>query len=342
MTLAIGGTTIDPGDSRWVDLAVCRDLDGTRITIRAHALNGTMDGPTLWCQGAVHGNEPVGGLAVREFVDGLDPASVSGAVVGVPVANPPAFRNRERGAPVHIGAADVNSTFPGAADGSLPQQLAHTLFEAASVADCVVDLHSADGQLVMETSFAYVPAVGGETGSRAREAAVAADVAHVVELPPEEVDGFITTELAREGTPALMIESGSGARVYEWALDAYRRGMRGVAAELGVIETAQITSDASVNPSEHGEDEPTFHDDLAFEFARTGGYVDVSVAGGDNVREGDELAEITDVTGETVETFAAPFDGIVMAVRTFPTARPGDLVVELAPERGAGGYSNRP
>ncbi|WP_436933824.1 succinylglutamate desuccinylase/aspartoacylase family protein [Halovenus marina] len=324
-------TVVEAGDSAWVEVDVATDLDGTPITIDAYVVNGTTDGPTVLCQGAVHGNEPVGGLAVREFVTELDPGAITGTVVGIPVANPPAFRERARGAPVHIGSADVNDAFPGSADGSLPQQIAATLFEIAAAADFVVDLHSADEQLVMHTSFAYVPAVGNGVQRRAREAAVAGGVEHVVELDPDEMDGFLTAELARRETPAIVVESGSGARVYEWALENYLDALAGITAELDV-RSEPDTADT----------EPTFHEDLSFQFASAGGFVDVTVRGGDRVLAGEQMATITDVTGETVDSLAAPVDGVVMAVRTLPTARPGDLVVELAPERGAGGYSNRP
>lgn len=331
MSVQFGETQVEKGDCAWVDVQVCRDLDGTPVTIRAYVVNGSADGPTVFCQGAVHGNEPVGGLAVRDFVTGLDPDEVSGTVVGVPVANPPAFRNRDRGSPVHIGAADVNGVFPGAETGSLPQQIASALFEMASRADFVIDLHSADEQLVMHTSFAYVPAVGGDTQRRAREAAVAGGVEHVVELDTDEMDGFMTAELARRETPAIVVESGGGGEIYDWAVENYLAALRGVAGDLGAVRGV-----------DGADDEPTFHDDLSFQFAQAGGFAHVDVTGGDRVSEGDHLADVTDVAGDTVDSFSAPFDGVVMAVRTFPTARPGDLVVELAPERGAGGYSNRP
>jgi predicted deacylase len=331
MSALPGETAVEEGDSAWVDVDVATDLDGTPVTITAHVVNGTADGPTVLCQGAVHGNEPVGSLAVREFVTELDPSEISGVVVGIPVANPPAFRERERGAPVHIGAADVNGVFPGSAHGSLPQRIAAVLFEIAAAADFVVDLHSADEQLVMHTSFAYVPAVGGDVQRRAREGAVAGGVEHVVELDPDEMAGFLTAELARRGTPAIVVESGGGGQIYEWAVGNYLDALAGVTAELGVR-----SGDDAV------DGEPTFHEDLAFQFAAAGGFVNATVEGGDRVSEGEQMATVTDVAGETVDTFVAPVDGVVMAVRTFPTARPGDLVVELAPERGAGGFSNRP
>jgi len=320
MTVTISGTAVEPGEREWVRHRIGRDADRTPIELELCVVNGTGDGPTLWTQGCIHGNEPVGGLAVREFVRNVDPDEVQGAIVGLPVANPSAFTNKRRESQIlHVGNGDVNSVFPGDPDGPFPDRLAHEIYSLVEThADAVLDLHSADEQTVMHTAFAYVPKAE-DVHERTRRLATAAGVDHHVELPPERIDGFLVAELARDGLPAIMVESGSGARVYDFAREQFLDALTDVAKAIDVL------------PGEAEPNDPVAHDDLRFLFAGGGGYVEMFVRGGERVSAGETVGEITDIRGDVVDTVTAPVDADVLAIRSFPTARPGDMTIELAP-----------
>jgi predicted deacylase len=320
MTVTISGAAVELGEREWVRHRLGRDADRTPIDLELCVVNGTADGPTLWAQGCIHGNEPVGGLAVREFVSGVDPDDVHGAIVGLPVANPSAFTNKRRGSQIcHVGNSDVNGVFPGEPDGPFPDRLAHDIYSLVEThADVALDLHSADEQTVMHTGFAYVP-TAEEIHERTRRLATATGVDHHVELPPERMDGFLVAELARAGIPAIIVESGSGATVYDFARKQYLDALTNVAKAIGVL------------PGEADPNDPTVHDDLCFVFAESGGYVEMFVRGGERVAANETVGEVTDIRGDVVETVTAPVDADVLAVRSFPTARPGDMMIELAP-----------
>lgn len=329
----IGDGHVQDGNAEWVEVEAATDADMSTITLQLLIVNGERDGPTLWLQGGIHGNEPVGSLAVRDFALSLDPSAVSGTVIALPVSNPTAFANKQRGSQIrHIGSDDVNSVFPGDANGSFPQRLARTIFTLVrSHADCVINAHSADEETAMHTEFAYVPTVGAAVDESTREIGTASGIANLVELDVGEIPGFMTAELVKEDVPAIIVESGSGARVYEWAYDNYHQSFTNVARHLDICSDDPETGT-----------EQTRYTDLSFLFANAGGFVEVFVEGGDAVETDESLAEVTDLRGEVRETVTAPTDGKVLAVRTFPTVRPGDLVVEMAPNSDADGVSNRP
>ena len=95
--------------------------------------------PRVLVTAAIHGDEVVGTFAIRGTIPMLDRKKLRGSVTFLPVANPLAFRCRERASP--IDNADLNRVFPGEEKGSVSQRIAHTLWQEATQADYVLDLH---------------------------------------------------------------------------------------------------------------------------------------------------------------------------------------------------------
>src|SRR5687767_4227381 len=69
---------------------------GASLAIPYVAMRGAQPGKTLWINGHVHGNEINGIVAALDFVNGLDPAAMSGNVVVSSTANPLAFDARRK------------------------------------------------------------------------------------------------------------------------------------------------------------------------------------------------------------------------------------------------------
>jgi predicted deacylase len=65
--------------------------DGSPISVTVRAVSGIDEGPVISLLGVQHGDEYSGMEIVNRVFDGIDPDSLSGSVVGVPVSNPLAF-----------------------------------------------------------------------------------------------------------------------------------------------------------------------------------------------------------------------------------------------------------
>lgn len=324
MTVRFDGAEIAAGTKAWVEIPVAVDAGMQPITLRACVANGPTDGPTLWLQGNVHGDEAVGGLAVRDFALDLDPATIEGTVVALPVANPLDFANKERATGVNNqGPRDAGRAFPGDPDGSFAAQLAARLFDLATAhADLVVEAHSPDSELRIEPGFVGVARADGPVAEATAALGRAIDLPHVIEFPRSVVAGFLFAELVERGTPGIMLETGSGAERLPWAYEAYRRAFTNVAREAGVL---------SGEPSTAGT--PEWYDGFAFVTAHAGGFAELSASNGDHVTAGDELGRVSNVEGGVEAVVRAPEDGVVVGRRTYPVVRPGDVVVELATDR---------
>ncbi len=97
--------------------------------------------PGVLITAGIHGDEgPWGGWAVKKLLERLDLNDIRGFIRVAPMTNPLAMQADTRNAPVD--QLDLNRAFPGDANGSYTERLAHILAEAAlENIDYVIDLH---------------------------------------------------------------------------------------------------------------------------------------------------------------------------------------------------------
>src|SRR5579864_15075 len=108
------------------------------------AVSGAADGPTLCLIAGIHGAEYPPIDAALRFCRSLDPATLRGRVVGVPVINLPAFWERTPFVCPRDGK-NPNRAFPGDPAGTFSDVLAHHIFETViRRGDYLIDLHGGD------------------------------------------------------------------------------------------------------------------------------------------------------------------------------------------------------
>ncbi|NIQ34081.1 MAG: hypothetical protein GTN80_10665, partial [Nitrososphaeria archaeon] len=141
-----------PGTKRsgWVE--ICKNADGTTVSLPIIIVNGSNDGPVMLMDACIHGNEYEGALVALKMVDILDPRKLSGAFIAVPALNPIGFDLRLRGNPWDLMYLDMNRFFPGRADSfSLTERILYAYWnEVLLKANYVISLHGGGG---MECAF---------------------------------------------------------------------------------------------------------------------------------------------------------------------------------------------
>ena len=119
-----------PGTQQRARIELGEALDGSPITLPVAVLRGSHDGPTVYLQAGLHGDELTGIDICRRALASLDAAALKGTVAVVPLANPPAHRSRSRGwRHEERGPIDANRVFPGAEHGLMTERIVHTLFQ---------------------------------------------------------------------------------------------------------------------------------------------------------------------------------------------------------------------
>jgi len=129
-------------------------------------VRGRNAGKTLVVFAGVHGDEYEGVRSILDLYEELDPATMSGDLLAVPVANPPAFWAASRINP--LDERNLARVFPGDSAAAPTDAIAHVLGSALIArADFFLDLHSAGVKLLMPTMVGY-----DSKDASAREAAM--------------------------------------------------------------------------------------------------------------------------------------------------------------------------
>jgi predicted deacylase len=201
-------------------------------------VTGANPGPVLFVGAGVHGGEYPAIEAVIRLSTTLDPMSVAGTVILMPVLNLPAFRQRTPFV-CPVDNVNPNRVFPGDPNGSYSEQMTHALInEFVAHADAYLDLHGGD---IPEDLVPFSICRGGNepVDVKSMELATAFGLPYVlaVSRPIQPAKGSSSYVAAAErGIPAVLAEAGGVGQLQEDAVDLLVLGVRRVMAHLGMIE----------------------------------------------------------------------------------------------------------
>lgn len=141
--LKIGNVAVEPGEVKRGGIPVGTDMYGREREIPIVVHRGLEQGPTLWLNGATHGDEPEGPFSIFLALRQLSPERLRGTVVAVPVMNVEAFTAGTRGDPVDTFAYDMNRIYPGKPDGYPTERVANAHWQAMREnCDLQIAIHS--------------------------------------------------------------------------------------------------------------------------------------------------------------------------------------------------------
>lgn len=298
--------------------------DGTQLQTPLHVVVGAQEGPVLYVQAAVHGDEVNGIEVLRRVVTATQPATLRGILLVVPVTNGPGMVQRQRRNPFDV--EDMNRVWPGKLNGMSSQQIAYSLYhQVIRHAQYVIDLHTANSNTLLHVVYGR-----NDDASRKLAEVFALDVLLEEEVNSElqqaRFTGKLRNTLTALGIPAITPELGGNDYFEEEHIMLGARGVTNVMKHLGMLagevmppDRPQITLSGS---------------HLNRVYAREGGIWIGQVKGGDTVKQGDLLGSTYSLrTFEVVEQVFAPYDGFILGTADLPMVNMGDGLVNLCPVR---------
>ncbi len=313
--LELAGTTVSPGRTAEIDLEVGRLVTGSPLAMPVIAMHGRADGPTIWVNAAIHGDEINGIEVVRRIRAALDPRRMRGTVLLVPVVNVPGFMTGTRYFP---DRRDLNRSFPGSRNGSQASRVARAFMNTiVDRSDVGIDLHTGSGH---RANLPQIRADLDDTDTRRLALAFDAPVM----MHAANRDGSLRAAATKLDKPVLLYEAGEAWRFDEAAIATGTRGVLNVLAELDVID-AEPESDSSRPPLHSVECRSS-----QWVRARRGGLVSLWPVLGDQVLRGQPIGQIHDTRGKRLSRLTAPTDGIVIGENRDPVVNQGDAVLHIA------------
>jgi len=314
--LQLLGTAVQPGEFDtlyWKPVQSFQSIDTPVPILVAH---GLQSGPRVCLTAAIHGDELNGIEMVRRLMYQLDPATMSGTVIGIPIVNLDGFR---RGSRYLADRRDLNRHFPGSATGSSADRIGHSLFNDV-ILQCqfLVDLHTGSlqrsnlpqirGNLKDENIFDFSRHFGGIT------------VLHGV-----GAKGTLRRAANDVGIAAVTMEAGGPHQLDESAVDAGVQSIETLLQNLGIQKSKRFWAAA----------QPVFYQS-SWVRADQGGILMSKVKLGDKVKEGQVLGSVIDPVSNTGSAILAPYNGRVLGIAFNQVVQTGfathHIGVEKAPK----------
>ncbi len=285
-------------------------------------LHGKTDGPTALMVAGVHGFEFASMLAADRLAREIAAAELSGTLVVVRVAHVPAYENRVP----YVNPFDrknLNRSFPGSADGTQTERIAHLLSSVViPSADFVFDVHSGDGAEWLE---AFVGVYGGplasdyETALGAARAMGFPNIVRYTMNTQEQVDRgrSLNRQAVAQGLPTVLVEVGENGSRHPEDVELMVSGIRNALAFLGML------------PGPLAKGEPRYFDGTQSVVVQHSGLWSPMRRSGP-VEKGEVLGTLQGYAGEILETVKAPVSGYAIYGLAGPPVRSGDSVMTIA------------
>ena len=291
------------------------------IRIPLVLIAGRRPGPTLCLTAGVHATEYPAIDAVMRTIQALNPAELEGTVIAAPVVSQIMYQTRT---PFFspIDGQNLNRMAPGRSDGTISEILAHVLLEEVVLkADVHIDCHGGDmGEILWP--YAGYALTGNAEQDRRGEALARLYTPRIFALyregsPLPPTAGAITANASKRGTIGILGESGSNGTLEEKDVQVHLKGIANAMRYLGMLPgEPEITGDRLQARGQFVVS------------ARRGGLLRVGIEIGQEIKAGQEIAEIVDLFGDVVERVRSDQVGIARIIWAHKAVNTGDPIVK--------------
>jgi predicted deacylase len=293
------------------------DLSRRRLPIMCATSDNP--GPLVWLTACSHGDEVSGIVVIQEVFKSIRRKLTCGSVQAFPLMNPLGFESGMRH--ITMTGEDLNRSFPGNAQGSLGERIAHKIFETivTTKPDLVVDFHN---DWIESIPYVLVDHDPGKQHHKSYRRAVhaAKQAGMCVIVDEEDLHQSLSFNLLLRDIPAITFELGKPNIVSESNVTYGVEAIWNVLADLGMIAPRAKPFRYPL-PIGYAHDKPLSYTDKPY--GAKSGIIRFLAAPGDVVKAGQPLARIVNAFGRRQETMVALKDGIVLGHSDSSVAFPG-------------------
>jgi predicted deacylase len=303
--------------------------DGSTEKIPLIVVNGKEKGPVAGFFAALHGDELEGVRAIQKIAEKLNPNEMRGGFIGVPVVNPAGYNARTRNNPVDD--VNMNRIFPGKREGTISERIAYYIYQyIIPQLSFILSFHSLGSRAWAINQIQIRHYLDSNLWNRTKEIASICGLKYISVIsgtPNGQMDDFN----ARDSSKEILYISTEMSGVGIGYTDFDEKVEKCVKAESNILKFLNIidgTPDIPEPPKFIGKERPP-NPVLDPSLCKVGGFMVPKVKPGDDVKEGDKLADILDMFGNSVESTYAPYDGIVRRISSYPVVPANSTPVDI-------------
>jgi len=319
-SFTVGTATAGRGQKATGYIEVPAGVDaGTRIPVAV--FHGAKPGKVLAIVAGSHGTEYASIIAVEHLMD-LDPATLSGTVILLPLVNLPSFEQKV----VHVNPVDnksMNRFYPGKMDGTQTERASWLITkEVVEKSDHLIDLHGGDLDESLRP-YSYWTKTGNEpqdTISKEMVLAFGLDTIIISADRPKDPNAsrYLENTASTRGKPSITAEAGYAGTVETDDVRAMVQGCLGVMRYLKILPGA-------VKPVEH----PVWIETIASITSEQPGIFYPVVKRGNYVEQGTKVGYVTDYFGKVIYEARSAAAGVVLYICAVPTMKKGDTIANI-------------
>jgi predicted deacylase len=282
-------------------------------------VRGAQEGLHLALISGVHPAEYPAIEANIRFTRNLDPATLRGTVVSLPIIDVPAFLPRTPFV-CPIDEKNPNRFFPGDPTGSFTEVMDDAIFRTViAPADALIDLHGGDMVEALVPFSIY--SVTGKEDVDAKSAALARafGLPYLVPLTPTPgaIGGTTAHAAAAAGVPSIVAEAGSSGLLTEPETQMLVVGLENALRSLGMLDT---------EPARH---EPVEIGRFTWLRSPAEGMWYPAVYVGAQVQAGQNIGRIGNLYGDTLAEISAPHGGVILFITSAPAMPQDGLIIAV-------------
>src|ERR1700688_3145509 len=318
---AVGTASAAPGEKATGYLEVPAGSDaGTNIPVVV--VNGAKPGPVLALVTGAHGTEYVSVIAVEKLIVDLDPATISGTVILIPLVNIASFEQKVP----HVNPVDnksMNRFYPGKEDGTQTERASYLITkQVVDRCDYLIDFHGGDLDESLRPYSYWVVTGNAKQDAFSKQMVLAFGLDHIIisDDRPKDLNAtkYLDNTAAMRGKPTITVEAGYAGTVETDDVAALVQGTRSVMRLLKMIPG-----------SPHAIEHPVWIKSLAEVTSPVDGIFYPLVKRDTYVEAGRKLGDVTDYFGKVIFEARAPVSGIILHICAVPSMKKGDNIANI-------------
>jgi len=284
-------------------------------------IKGKKGGPVFTIVAGVHGYEYPPIIAVQELLQEIKAEELTGTLIVIPIASTNSFFTRTPFKNANDGV-NLNGAFPGDAEGTVTQQIAHFITtEIIPKTDVFLDIHGGDAS---EDLLPFICYYNNEQKPKqtqlAKELSAVSGFEYIVSYPYTLKDTdpakYAFKQAVQDGKTGVSIEAGKLGNVQKEAVDLIKVGVYNMLHKMGMYTSAttidiprvQLNSQDYIRSPEQG----IFYSDYK---------------AGDKVEDGAVVGLIKDEFGKVLSEIKAPKSGIILYKTSTPPISKGETLM---------------